>query len=59
MIAKKYSSGLVAESCWFIEFKEYLKLRKKDLSDEDIRKEIIDTNLFHVLVMKNKLCKCV
>lgn len=46
MITLKYSSGLVAESCWFIEFKEYLKLRKKGLSDEDIKKEIIDTNLF-------------
>lgn len=46
MITENYSAGLVSESFWFIEFKEYLKLIKNNASLEDIRKEIIDNNLF-------------
>ena len=46
MITGIYSSGLVSESFWFIEFKEYLKRIRDDIPLEDIRKEIVDDNLF-------------
>ena len=46
MITAEYSSGLVSESFWFFEFKEYLKLKSKDKSDSEIRTEIVDGNLF-------------
>ncbi len=46
MVTSIYSSGLVAESCWFIEFKEYLKLKNNGLSDTEIRKEAVQNNCF-------------
>lgn len=46
MIIESYSSGIVSESFWFIEFKEYLKLIKNNVPHEDIKKEIVDNNLF-------------
>lgn len=46
MITQKYSSGLVAESFWFIEFKDYLKLKRDNLTDDEIKYKIIHNNLF-------------
>lgn len=46
MITENYSAGLVSESFWFIEFKEYLKRIRSNTPLEDIKKEIIDNNLF-------------
>ncbi len=46
MITQKYSSGLVAESFWFIEFKDYLKLKRDNLTDDEIKNKIIHNNLF-------------
>jgi hypothetical protein len=46
MITQKYSSGLVAESFWFIEFKDYLKLKRDNLTDDKIKYKIIQNNLF-------------
>lgn len=46
MITQKYSSGLVAESFWFIEFKDYLKLKRDNLTDDEIKYKIIQNNLF-------------
>ena len=34
---EKYSSGLVSESFWFIEFKKIIKLRNEGKSWDDIR----------------------
>lgn len=47
MVANLYSSGLVAESCWFLEFKDYLKMKKNGMSDEEIKKEAVDNNCFN------------
>lgn len=33
---KKYSSGLVSESFWFIEFKKIIKMRNDDKSWDDM-----------------------
>lgn len=46
MITRKYSAGIVSESFWFIEFKEYLKRIKNNIPIEEIKKEIVDNNLF-------------
>lgn len=46
MITRKYSAGIVSESFWFIEFKEYLKRIKNNMPIEEIKKEIVDNNLF-------------
>lgn len=46
MVTEVYSAGLMSESYWFLEFKEYLKLKKNNVSDEDIKNEIVENNLF-------------
>lgn len=46
MIPEKYSSGIMAESCWFIEMKEYLKMKKNGFSDSELKTEIATNNLF-------------
>ena len=46
MVTEIYSAGLMSESYWFLEFKEYLKLKKNNVSDDDIKNEIVENNLF-------------
>lgn len=46
MITERYSAGLVSESFWFIEFKEYLRHIRNNVPIDDIKKEIVDNNLF-------------
>ncbi|HHX37824.1 MAG TPA: DUF1819 family protein [Clostridiaceae bacterium] len=41
-----YSSGMVAESFWFLEFKAFLKLKNNGLLTNEIRDEVIAANLF-------------
>lgn len=45
---KKYSSGLVAESFWFIEFKKFLKLRYEGKTWEEIRTLCLENNLLGI-----------
>lgn len=47
MVTNSYSSGLVSESCWFLEFKEYLKMKRNGLSDSEIKREAIENNCFN------------
>lgn len=47
MVTSAYSSGLVAESCWFLEFKEYLKMKRNGLSDSEIKTQAIESNCFN------------
>lgn len=44
MITSTYSSGIVSESCWFIEFKEYLKMLRSGASEVEIKKEFTENN---------------
>lgn len=44
MITSTYSSGIVSEACWFIEFKEYLKMLRNGASEDEIKKEFTDNN---------------
>ena len=44
MITSTYSSGIVSEACWFIEFKEYLKMLHNGASEDEIKKEFTDNN---------------
>lgn len=46
MITSVYSSGLVSESFWFLEFKEYLKLVRDSRPIDEIKTELVDRNLF-------------
>ncbi|MCM1231669.1 MAG: DUF1819 family protein [Ruminococcus flavefaciens] len=46
MITEVYSAGLISESFWFVEFKEYLKLIKSNEKAENIRNKIVADNLF-------------
>ncbi len=45
---KKYSSGLVSESFWFVEFKKLLKLLREGKDWEDIKVLSLEDNLFGV-----------
>ena len=46
MSEKKYSAGIMAQAFWFNEFKQYLNLIKNGYSTEDIKREVIEENLF-------------
>ena len=46
MSEKKYSAGIMAQAFWFNELKQYLNLIKDGYSTEDIKKEVIEENLF-------------
>ena len=48
MIPKKYSTGLVSQSFWFIEMKKMIYLIIDDKSEDEIKKECINNNLFGV-----------
>ena len=41
-----YSAGLMSQSCWFIEFKRLIQLIAEGKSDDEIRHECLDNNLF-------------
>lgn len=45
---EKYSSGLVSESFWFIEFKKIIKLRNEGKSWDDIRDLCLNDNLLGI-----------
>lgn len=45
---KKYSSGLVSESFWFVEFKKIVFLRNQGVTFDEIKRQAIDENLFGV-----------
>lgn len=40
-----YSSGLVSQSCWFVEFKKIIQLIAAGKSEEEIRNECLENNL--------------
>jgi len=44
----KYSSGLVSESFWFIEFRKIVKLRNEGKSWEEVKKLCLNENLLGV-----------
>ena len=46
MSVKKYSAGIMAQAFWFNELKQYLNLIKNGYSTEDIKREVIEENLF-------------
>lgn len=45
---EKYSSGLVSESFWFIEFKKIIKLRNDGKSWDDIKNLCLNNNLLGI-----------
>lgn len=45
-MTEEYSAGLMSQSFWFTEFKQYLKLIKAGKSDDEIKNEIVQENLF-------------
>ena len=45
---EKYSSGLISESFWFIEFKKIIKLRNEGKSWDDIRDLCLNNNLLGI-----------
>lgn len=48
LFMEKYSSGLVAESFWFIEFKSLIKLRYEGKSWDDIKALCLNENLLGI-----------
>ena len=46
MSEKKYSAGIMSQSFWFNEFKQYLNLIKNGYSTDELKKEVIEENLF-------------
>lgn len=45
---EKYSSGLVAESFWFVEFKQFIKLRDQGTSWDEIKEMCMKDNLLGI-----------
>lgn len=41
-----YSAGLMSQSCWFIEFKKLVQLIADGKSEDEIRQECLENNLF-------------
>lgn len=46
MSEKKYSAGIMAQAFWFNEFKQFLNLIKNGYDTEEIKKAVIEENLF-------------
>ena len=46
MSEKKYSAGIMSQAFWFNEFKQYLNLIKNGYSTDELKKEVIEDNLF-------------
>ena len=43
---RKYSAGLMSQSFWFVEFRHYLRMKKENISDDEIKRRITEENLF-------------
>lgn len=43
---QSYSAGLVSQSFWFVEFRHYLRMKKENISDDEIKHRITEENLF-------------
>jgi len=48
MTQPNYIAGLMSETCWIIEFKDYLRLVKSGETQKNIRAEIVQNNFFCV-----------
>lgn len=48
MVDEVYSSGLVSQSFWFVEMKKIIKLVSEGKSEQEIKKNCIEENLFGV-----------
>lgn len=46
MSANQYSAGIMAQSFWFSEFKQFLKLKYEKYQEDDIKRMIVEENLF-------------
>ena len=46
MIEQDYSAGIVSQSFWFNEFRQILQLKAKDYDTDEIKKRVIEENLF-------------
>ena len=46
MIEQDYSAGIVSQSFWFNEFRQLLKLRAENCDTDEIKKKVIEENLF-------------
>lgn len=46
MIEQDYSAGIVSQSFWFNEFRQLLKLRAENCNTDEIKKKVIEENLF-------------
>ena len=46
MIEQNYSAGIMSQSFWFNEFRQLLKLRTENCDTDEIKKRIIEENLF-------------
>ena len=46
MVDCKYSAGIMAQSFWFSEFKQFLNLIKKESNADEIKRIVIEENLF-------------
>ena len=45
---EKYSSGLVEESVWFVEFKQFIKLLSEGRTWEEIKSMCLEDNLLGI-----------
>ena len=46
MIEQDYSAGIVSQSFWFNEFRQLLKLKAENYDTDEIKKRVIEENLF-------------
>lgn len=46
MAVSEYSSGLMSQSFWFLEFKKVVKLRQEGMAYDEIKKKCVEDNLF-------------
>lgn len=46
IMPSEYSAGLMSQSFWFVEFKKYLKLVNGGKSPDEIKRIVVDENLF-------------
>ena len=46
MIEQDYSAGIVSQSFWFNEFRQLLKLKTENYDTDEIKKRVIEENLF-------------
>lgn len=46
MIEQNYSAGIMSQSFWFNEFRQLLKLRAENCDRDELKKRVIEENLF-------------